>query len=219
VRENIRARTDRELVSASAEFVWDKSGHTEVHRYVAGPIIRLLRDANARRVLDLGCGNGALTALLAKRGFQMTGIDCSGSGIALARAEFPTTRFEQRELLAPLESEHQGAYDGVISVEVIEHLLLPRKLMQAARVALRPRGVFVLTTPFHGYWKNLALAIAGKFDDHWHPLRDFGHVKFFSRETITSLFEEFGFVDCGFETVGRIPALARSMIVSGRRSA
>jgi 2-polyprenyl-6-hydroxyphenyl methylase/3-demethylubiquinone-9 3-methyltransferase len=62
-----------------------------------------------------------------------------------------------------------------------------------------------VTTPFHGYYKNLALAITGKYDKHWHPLRDYGHVKFFSHKTLSALFEEQGFAVRNYVRVGRIP--------------
>jgi len=100
-------------------------------------------------------------------------------------------------------------------VEVIEHLLLPRRLVEAALSALRPGGLVVLTTPYHGYLKNLALALSNGFDAHWHPLRDFGHVKFFSRHTLLALLEEYGLRALRFSTAGRVPLLAKSMIVSG----
>jgi 2-polyprenyl-6-hydroxyphenyl methylase/3-demethylubiquinone-9 3-methyltransferase len=36
-----------------------------------------------------------------------------------------------------------------------------------------------VTTPYHGYVKNLALAVTGQLDRHWQPWRDGGHIKFF----------------------------------------
>lgn len=107
----------------------------------------------------------------------------------------------------------------MISIEVIEHLLLPRFLLKSAVQALRVGGVFVLSTPFHGYWKNLALAVVNKFDYHWHPLRDFGHVKFFSKKTLATLFQEQGLQVQRILTVGGVPALARGMIVEAVKAA
>jgi len=104
----------------------------------------------------------------------------------------------------------------VVAVEVVEHLLLPRQLLERAREALRPGGIFIATTPYHGFLKNLALALTNKFDHHWHPLRDYGHVKFFSRETLSQLFGEQGLKVQRFARVGRVPALAKSMILQGR---
>lgn len=212
-----KPKTDRVSASAADEFIWDTSGHTEVHEYIRAPILKLLRGHNANTVLDLGCGNGSFSALLSREGFDVTGVDHSLSGIEIARQQSDGLTFRQHDILEPLEGEFHQRFDAVVSIEVIEHLLLPRKLMENALAALKPGGLFILTTPYHGYWKNLALAITGKFDDHWHPLRDYGHIKFFSRATITELFSEYDLQGIHFQTVGRIPALARSMIISGTK--
>jgi len=173
-------------------------------------------------MISLGCAKNlvdseVMLGELARRGYEVVGVDHSRSGIAIAKKRFPALRFEQHDLAAPLPAGHHGRYDCVVSSEVIEHMLLPRCLMAAARAALRPGGVLILTTPYHGYWKNLALALTGRFDEHWHPLRDHGHVKFFSRRTLLRLFEEFGFGELRYLAVGRIPPLARSMIVAGTK--
>lgn len=208
-----KPKTDRETSSAADEFVWDTDEHTEIHRYIATPITERLRAHGANEVLDLGCGNGSFSALLAIAGFKVTGLDHSTSGIEIAHRKHPAVSFAQHDITQPLSAEHHGKYAAVVSTEVIEHLLLPRRLIENALNALRPGGLLILTTPYHGYWKNLALALTNKFDDHWHPLRDYGHIKFFSKATMVTLFKEYGLQDIRFQTVGRIPALARSMII------
>jgi len=212
-----KPKTDRVSASAADEFIWDTAGHTEVHKFIRAPILSLLRSHNASKVLDLGCGNGSFSGLLSSEGFDVTGIDHSLSGIEIAQEKLKGLSFRQHDILEPLSDSYRSQFDAVVSVEVIEHLLLPRKLMENALMALRPGGLFVLTTPYHGYWKNLALALTGKFDDHWHPLRDYGHIKFFSKRTIMELFQEFRLENIEFATVGRIPVFARSMIISGTK--
>jgi hypothetical protein len=80
-----------------------------------------------------------------------------------------------------------------------------------------PGGVGLLSTPYHGYWKNLALAVAGKWDRHLTALWQGGHVKFFSVNTLGALLSEVGFKDIRFVHVGRIPPLAKSMIAIVRK--
>ena len=211
------AKTDRELSLAADEYVWDDAGSPEAHRYLVGPVFAALKSAGVGKVLDLGCGNGAIAAHLVASGYDVSGCDHSASGIEYARARAPGAMLFRHDVSEPLPPEHLGRYDAVVSTEVVEHLPLPRRLMVNARAALRPGGIFVATTPYHGYLKNLALALTNKFDDHWHPLRDYGHVKFFSRRTLTSLFEETGFSDVHYATAGRIPLLACSMVVYGTK--
>jgi 2-polyprenyl-6-hydroxyphenyl methylase/3-demethylubiquinone-9 3-methyltransferase len=106
----------------------------------------------------------------------------------------------------------------VLSLEVIEHLYSPRLFVDRARDALVDRGSLVLSTPFHGYWKNLALALAGKLDAHFTALWDGGHIKFWSERTLRALLEERGFVVDRFALCGRIAPLAKSMVVLARNA-
>jgi SAM-dependent methyltransferase len=209
-----KPKTDREASSAAGEFIWDTDAHTEIHRYIKEPVTGLLNAHRTHNVLDLGCGNGSFTAFLADSGFSVTGLDHSSTGIEIAARKHPSAEFAQHDLTQALPATYHGKYDAVVTVEVIEHLLLPRRLMENALMALKPGGLLILTTPYHGYWKNLALALTNKFDDHWHPLRDYGHVKFFSKSTALSLFREFLLQDIQFQTVGRIPVFAYSIIIS-----
>lgn len=215
---SIKTKTDRELSLSSNEFIWDSEGLTEIHSFIEKPIINYLKSKSVSTVLDLGCGNGSFTNIIASHGYQVVGLDHSDTGINLAKKQFPSIHFEQHNIQNSLVAEHNLKYDAVVSNEVIEHLLLPRNLIQNAYDALKPGGLFILTTPFHGYWKNLALALTNKFDEHWHPLRDYGHIKFFSKATILEIFSEFNFKILEFRTVGRLPIFARSMIITVQKA-
>lgn len=172
------------------------------------------------RILDIGCGNGALAAHFLARGMQVVGVDLSESGISIARKKYPQGRFEilnaEGDLLESLGAE---PFDVVISTEVIEHLYDPRAFARTAFAAVRPGGRFVCTTPYHGYAKNLALSLAGKWDSHANPLWDGGHIKLFSRRTLGRLLEEAGFLNIRFTGIGRLPYLWMSMAMAGDRPA
>lgn len=168
------------------------------------------------RVMDLGCGNGATSAHLARLGFDVVGVDPSESGIEIARAAFPECHFAQRSAYDDLAAEF-GTFDAVISLEVIEHCYAPRALAATVFSLLKPEGSAFISTPFHGYWKNLALALLGKFDDHWSPLWDGGHIKFWSERSLALLLRETGFSDISFDRIGRIPPLAKSMLATAMR--
>jgi len=143
----------------------------------------------------------------------------SQSGIELARKAFPKCRFEvasaSADLLELLASE---PFDIVISTEVVEHLYDPRAYARTCFKALRGGGRFICTTPYHGYLKNLAISLAGKWDSHADPLWDCGHIKLWSRAMLTRLLTEAGFTNCKFRGAGRLPFLWMTMVMSAEKT-
>jgi len=100
------------------------------------------------RILDLGCGRGWLTAVLASRG-EVLGIDPTPAGVARAQELFPELRFEcsgTRELLA---SRGPGQFDLVVSSEVIEHVPEADQagFLRDIHALLAEDGFAILTTP------------------------------------------------------------------------
>lgn len=165
-----------------------------------------------RRAFDLGCGNGAIAARLAELGWDVTAVDPSESGIQYAKLASPKIKAEIASAYDDLSSRY-GKFPLVISLEVIEHCFEPRAFARTFVSLIEPGGLGLLSTPYHGYWKNLALALSGKMDTHFGPLWDNGHIKFFSISTLDQLLREVGAKIIGFERVGRWPrALAKSMI-------
>lgn len=144
-----------------------------------GAVVAVLKGAGARRVADLGCGEGSLLrALLAHREFErVVGLDASLRSLEVAeeRLGFDRMPERQRERIALLHGaltyrdERIHGFDAATLVEVIEHLDPPR-LASLARVVFefaRPRTV-VVTTPnveFNVRFENLP---AGKLRHRDH---------------------------------------------------
>jgi 2-polyprenyl-3-methyl-5-hydroxy-6-metoxy-1,4-benzoquinol methylase len=164
-----------------------------------------------QRVFDLGCGNGSIAFELSKLGYSVSGVDPSIEGIAQANANLKNADLRVGSAYDDLFSTF-GSFPVVISLEVVEHVYDPRHYAQTLSSLVEPGGIAVVSTPYHGYFKNLAIALAGGFDAHFTALWDHGHIKFWSINTLKVLLEEAGFSRIRFHRVGRIPALARSMI-------
>jgi 2-polyprenyl-6-hydroxyphenyl methylase/3-demethylubiquinone-9 3-methyltransferase len=179
----------------------------------------LKRAADARcwrdpRAFDLGCGNGATCKMLTSLGFDATGIDPSETGIAIARANGINAHIGNGcDDLAAV----YGTFPLVVSLEVIEHCDRPPAFARTFLSLIAPGGMGFLSTPYHGYLKNLALAACGQMDRHFTALWDGGHIKFFSIRTLRQLLTEAGAGDLEFLRIGRIPALARSMVAIVRK--
>ncbi len=191
------------------------------HAYLLSPLLEMLLKLKATsqrklRVLDLGCGNGSLSHVIAEHGCEVVGVDTSAPGIAISRQSFPECQFIQADIYDLPDMNLLHSFDVVLAIEVIEHLIYPKELAKAAKKCLKPGGRLILSTPYHGYLKNLALAITGKMDNHFTVLWDNGHVKFFSVATITKLLETEGYTDIEFRFAGRFPYLWKSMLCSSK---
>ena len=200
------------------EYSYTDSKATYSSSYILPSVIKLVEQSipsDDKRIFEIGCGNGATAHLLSDMGFEVTGIDTSVSGIKIARQSGKGV-FEVADVYDDLAAAY-GLFPVVISLEVIEHCVFPRKFATTLLHLLDQGGVGIISTPYHSYWKNLALAVTGKMDDHFTALWDGGHIKFFSEKTLTSLLREVGFKKISFIRAGRIPLLAKSMIAVVRK--
>ena len=76
---------------------------------------------------------------------------------------------------------------------------------------LSKNGKLFISTPYHGYFKNLLLALSGKLDQHFTALWEFGHIKFFSIKTLSKLSLETNFKTVKYSGVGRFYPFWKSM--------
>lgn len=198
---------------------WKAADGPDSCGYIAPAILKILSELGPKRVLDLGCGNGALAAAMSNAGYQVVGIDADSEGIALARKAVPAARFEQIDFSHDPRVALRGElpFDAVVSTEVIEHLFSPHQLPEFAAKVLPEGGRLVISTPYHGYLKNLALSLFGAWDRHFTALWHGGHIKFWSPRTLVTLLRERGFEFESFHGVGRFPYLWKSMIIVARR--
>jgi 2-polyprenyl-3-methyl-5-hydroxy-6-metoxy-1,4-benzoquinol methylase len=193
------------------------TGAYHTAEYLTLPVMAVCQKLSVKRILDVGCGNGAMCGALADAGFEMVGCEPDDEGIAFATKRYPAIRFHQIGIYDDPSTLGEKEFDAVVSTEVIEHLMHPKFLPRFASQVLRPGGHLIVSTPYHGYLKNLMLAITGKFDFHFTALWDGGHVKFWSRATLTRLLTDEGFEVIDFIGAGRLPYLWKSMILVARK--
>ncbi|ADL55316.1 class I SAM-dependent methyltransferase [Gallionella capsiferriformans] len=204
------------MTNVVESYGWKTATGPESCDYIAPEILKILGRLKVRRVCDLGSGNGALAAMLRKEGYYAAGVEYDQQGVALSQKNYPGITFYnlgvQDDPTSMLVSEGQP-FDVVVSTEVVEHLFSPHLLPNFARRLVKKDGYLVISTPYHGYLKNLALSIFNKWDKHHTVLWHGGHIKFWSRDTLTQLLEENGFKVVGFYGAGRFPYLWKSMIL------
>jgi 2-polyprenyl-6-hydroxyphenyl methylase/3-demethylubiquinone-9 3-methyltransferase len=191
------------------------------HDYLVPPVLKILgslhlpQDRN--RIFELGCGNGAVAEVLTRHGYQLTGVDVSVQGVEQAQRRHPHLSLQLGSAYDCLANTY-GRFPVVISLEVVEHLYDPRAFARNLFNLVESSGAAIVSTPYHGYWKNLAMALTGRMDQHFTALWDHGHIKFWSMATLRQLLQEAGFRSITFRRVGRVPALAKSMIAIATKS-
>jgi SAM-dependent methyltransferase len=138
------------------------------------------------RVLDLGSGQGDLTAVLAGAGAHVFGVEVAEAAVGRARRRHPQLRFELAPIDGPLPVE-DGSFDVVWASEVIEHVADTARWLSEVRRVLVPGGRLLLTTPNHG---RLALALHG-VERYSEPLGD--HLHLYNTGSLRTLLDEFDF--------------------------
>lgn len=137
------------ITERSADPLADLGATEDVYWAVAVALRARHQDVVRRRVLEVGSGYGYLSAALARRGYDVTGIDISASAVGAANARFSAqsgARFEHADL-EQFSARESRRFHAVIACEVIEHIPDPIAFVRAALALLEPTGQLIVTTP------------------------------------------------------------------------
>lgn len=172
-------------------------------RYVGGP---------GRRVLDLGCRDGALTRTYLD-GNEVVGVDADREALAEAAGLGIETHWA--DLDEPLDVPDES-FDVVVAGELLEHLRDPQRVVADARRALRPGGTFVASVPNAFRLKNRLQFLRGRPPDH-----DPTHLQMFSPADVRALLAAFDDPQLHFVAGRFVPLHARlfanDIVFSGRK--
>ena len=120
---------------------WDARLYGETARYVSdlgAPLVELLAPQPGERILDLGCGDGALTEKIVASGADVLGVDASEAMVREARA-----RGLHAEVVGAYELAFESEFDAVFSNAAMHWMKRPDEVIRRVRRALRPGGRFV----------------------------------------------------------------------------
>lgn len=120
---------------------WNPAGYAHHAGFVPDlgtPLLALLAPAEGEHVLDLGCGDGALTERMVEMGCTVVGVDASAAMVEAARARGLEARIaDGRDL--PFE----GEFDAVFSNAALHWMKPPQEVIRGVHQALKPGGRFV----------------------------------------------------------------------------
>jgi trans-aconitate methyltransferase len=135
---------------------WDAGCYARNARFVAelaAPVVELLAPRPGERILDLGCGDGALTEQLAALGCAVVGVDSGPAMVEAARARGLDARLVDGQALS-----FEAEFDAVFSNAALHWMRAPDAVIAGVRRALRPRGRFV--GEFGGHGNVAAITVA-----------------------------------------------------------
>lgn len=136
---------------------WDPERYSRNARFVAdlgAPVVELLAPRAGERILDLGCGDGVLTAKLVAMGCEVVGVDGSAAQVEAARKVGVDARVMDGEHLS-----FDREFDAVFSNAALHWMRNPDAVIAGVRRALRPNGRFVAELGGYGCVKKIKKAL------------------------------------------------------------
>ena len=128
---------ERTVPGIAEENYWFRR-HEVAYLHAAGHV-------DGRTVLDVGCGEGYGTDMLATAAARVVGVDYDAAAVAHAARRYPRPRFVRGNLATlPVRT---GAADVVVTLQVIEHVWNHREFVAECLRVLRPGGLLYVTTP------------------------------------------------------------------------
>jgi SAM-dependent methyltransferase len=150
---------------------------------------------SARRLLDVGCGGGETAAAARKRvgGLRAEGIDREGAPSDACRPELDA--FHSGDAIAVLRAmaARSETFDVLLFADVLEHCEDPFLVLQAAREVCAPGASVIASVPNAASAPVVEGLIAGRFDPVGAGPEDAGHLRWFTRRSLSELLEESGF--------------------------
>jgi SAM-dependent methyltransferase len=133
-------------------------------------------EGNGLTVLDVGCGNGYLGAILASRGFEVTGIEKPGG----YNASFPrNVTLVEADLERGLPKLDR-TFHYILCADILEHLRRPDVLLGELRGILRPGGRLIASLPNSGNIYFRLNVLIGRFPQQDKGLFDRTHLRFYT---------------------------------------
>jgi SAM-dependent methyltransferase len=156
----------------------------------ARPEVAALVPPECRRVLEVGCGSGALGRLLRERGHHVTGIELVPEVAEQARRCLD--RVETADVERDGFSFPPGCFDAIVFADVLEHLVDPWRVLREAVEVLADDGVVVASIPNAQNLDVVWRLLRGRWEYRERGILDVGHLRFFTLHTIRGLFAQAG---------------------------
>ena len=160
-------------------------------------------------VIDLGCGEGALSQRLHDRGFKVIAVDMEAGDFKATGPTFIEVNFNDPSAVEQFVAAHRGLADLVLSVEVIEHVRNPWDFIATCRALCGPATHLLVSTPnVSSWWSRFWFLLTGELwgfaPESWH---DPGHINPIAEVEMRGILRDSGFETEAVIAAGHLPIL------------
>ncbi|MCK5236998.1 MAG: glycosyltransferase, partial [Deltaproteobacteria bacterium] len=161
--------------------------------------VELLIPEGAKRILDVGCGEGILGKRLLERGaVEVVGVEMTSRAAERAEQNLSTVLCGNIEEIAlPFDDDY---FDSIIMADVLEHLKDPLGTLIKVKRCLAPGGVIAVSVPNVRYYGVIDMLVEGRWEYADSGILDRDHLRFFTFKEISALLTEAGFEITGVTT-------------------
>jgi len=180
---------------------WDAADYAKSAAFVpalGAPVFALLDPQPGESILDLGCGDGALTVKMVEAGAKVVGVDASESMVAAARARGIDARVANGEAL-----EFEPEFDAVFSNAALHWMLDGKAVAAGVHRALKPGGRFVGEMGGRGNVATLRAGIRAELVRRGYPVPAEDPQWYPAPEEFAAIYSTAGFVDIDAQLIPR----------------
>jgi 2-polyprenyl-3-methyl-5-hydroxy-6-metoxy-1,4-benzoquinol methylase len=157
---------------------------------------------NARRILEIGCGDGSFGLAVKARNPQVQyfGVELFEEVALIAQTRLDKIvigDIENDDIFQSVLALHDNKpFDALIFGDVLEHLRDPWSVLKKLRGLMSPKGICVACIPNIGHWSIHTQLLKGRWDYADAGLLDRTHLRFFTHETMREMFTSAGWTVC-----------------------
>ena len=161
-------------------------------------LVAALPATDGNRVLDLGCGSGAMSQGIREQGKaeEIWGVEINPNAAAAAKKSGALDRVLEGDLEAVMGELPRGHFTHIIAGDVLEHLVDPWQALAQLKTCMAPGGQFICSIPnVRNLSFILMLLFRKRFEYRDSGVMDRTHLRFFARKDVHDLFAGAGFTD------------------------